>query len=307
MTLVITTCTNRKRKPVLDSLHVSSLPKSAPSDLAIAWCARLSDGAPRFAAEDVYGGRGFQEAVTASELLDARLLIASAGVGLVDASTKIPPYACTILTEAADSVSGRALGNMTSSDWWSQLVASSPFSKSVKDVAGSSAGLICAALSDAYIEMIAGDLIALPEADQQRLRIFTRAPIERIAQALRAYVMPYDDRLDGPDSPIRGTRSDFSGRALHHFAEHILCKDDERSAAKHAVAVTTAISLWRPSARHQRFRHDDAALKALIVDHWAAAGGRSSRLLRLFRDELNIACEQGRFAGLVRDVRASMS
>lgn len=307
MTVVITTCTNRKRKPVPDGLHVSSLPKAAASDLAIAWCARLADGMPRFAAEDVYGGRGFQEAVTVSELLDARLLIVSAGVGLVDASTKIPPYACTILTDAADSVGDRALGEMPSADWWRRLVANSPFSKSMKSIAASSTGLICAALSNSYIEMIASDLIALPEAEQQRLRIFTRAPIERIAQALREYVMPYDDRLDGPDSPIRGTRSDFSGRALHHFAEHILGKDDERSAAKHAVAVTTAISSWRPSTRHDRVRHDDAALKAMIVEHWAAAGGSSSRLLRLFRDELNIACEQGRFASLVRDVRASMS
>ena len=307
MTLVITTCTNRKRKPVSDSLRMSSLPTGELADVATAWCARIEAATSRYAAEDVYGGRGFQEALAASELLDARLLIVSAGVGLIDASTKIPPYACTIVADNGDSVGSRVAGGATAADWWRALAERSPFSLSLAGVAAASTGLICAALSDAYIALLSDDLIALPPGDLQRLRLFTRTPVARVPEALQPFIMPYDNRLEGPDSPIKGTRSDFSGRALHHFAKYIHETGDTRSAEHDADAVSAAQDGWRPAAHFERIRHDDDALKALIAEHWVAANGSGSRLLRIFRDELNIACEQGRFAGLVRDIKASMS
>jgi hypothetical protein len=305
VTLVITTCTNRKRKPVSDRLHMSSLPTGELADVATAWCTRIDGATSRYAAEDVYGGRGFQEAVTASELLDARLLIVSAGVGLVDASTKIPPYACTIVAGGGDSVGSRIAGGAAPADWWCALADRSPFSLSIAGVAADSTGLICAALSDTYIALLSGDLIALPPAELQRLRLFTRAPLARVPDPLQPFVMPYDNRLEGPDSPIKGTRSDFSGRALHHFAKFVHERGDARSAEEHADAVSAAQAGWRPAPHFERIRHDDDALKALIAKHWGEANGSSSRLLRVFRDELNIACEQGRFAALVRDVRGS--
>jgi hypothetical protein len=69
--------------------------------------------------------------------------------------------------------------------------------------------------------------------------------------------------------------------------------------------VTAAQAGWRVAARFERARHDDEVLKVLIAQHWMAANGSGSRLLRIFRDDLNIACEQGRFAALVREVRAT--
>lgn len=307
VTLVITTCTNRKRKPVSDSLHVWSLPMGEIADVATAWCARIGSATSRYVAEDVYGGRGFQEAVTASALLDARLLVVSAGVGLIDASTKIPPYACTILADSRDSIGSRVSGGATPAEWWRALADRSPISLSIAGVAAGSTGLICAALSDTYIALLADDLLALPTRDLRRLRLFTRAPVARVPKALQPFVLPYDNRLDGSDSPIKGTRGDFSGRALHHFAKYVHVTGDTRSVEEHADAVSAAQAGWRAATRFARTRHDDEALKALIAKHWVAANGSGSRLLRIFRDDLNIACEQGRFAALVRDVRASMS
>jgi hypothetical protein len=243
--------------------------------------------------------------VAASKALDGRLLIVSAGMGLIDASTEIPSYACTILTDSPDSISNRVDGGVAPADWWRELTAASLFAMTVASTVASSIGLICAALSEAYIALIADDLIALPLAHLQRLRLFTRAPAARVPEPLQPLVMPYDDRLDGADSPITGTRSDFAGRALRHFAEHIHEPDDARSAAEHADAVTAAQVGWRAAARFERARHDDEVLKALIAQHWIPANGSGSRLLRIFRDDLNIACEQGRFAALVREVRAT--
>ena len=119
--------------------------------------------------------------------------------------------------------------------------------------------------------------------------------------------MPYDDRLDGADSPIRGTRGDFAARALRHFATYIVEGGDDRAVDVHARAVSAAINEWQLVGRFDRVRHDDDALRQFIAVHWHAANGSSSKVLRIFRDDLGIACEQGRFAGLVRQVRGVMS
>ncbi len=303
MTLVITTCTSRKRKPVSDALHMAALPQADLDDLARHWAQRLAAEPTRFRGEEIYGGRGFREAMAAAELLDAKLLVVSAGLGLIEVSAAVPPYACTVLVDAPDSVRSRVTGSFSVSRWWEALCKVSPFAIPLHDAVEHAQGPICAALSDAYIEMIGADLLALPTSMLARLRLFTRAPLDRVPAGLRRYVMPYDDRLDGPDSANRGTRSDFAGRALRHFAELTRRKPQGRSAAEHAAAVSSALNGWRMPAKVERVRHDDAALLDLIRAHWDAERGSSSRLLRRFRNDLGIACEQSRFADLARVVR----
>lgn len=304
MTLVITTCTNRKRKPIPDHLHASALLQGEMTDVAEEWARRLASASDLYPASDLYGGRGFQEAILAADILDGDLLIASAGLGLVEAQAKIPAYACTILTDAADSIVPRMSGPFAAAEWWGVLASVSPHHKGLARLTRRSTGLICAALSDSYLDMLSADLVALPRQVLGRLRIFTRASVDKIAPGLRPFVMPYDDRLDGPDSSVRGTRGDFAGRALRHFAEHIATKSDYRSAAEHAGAVLTALQGWELPPRFDRHRLDDAAILDVIRSRWEAERGSSTRLLRHLRDDCGVACEQGRFAALARQVRA---
>src|SRR5436190_1107405 len=301
--LVITTCTNRKRQPIAAKLHVASLPYADRDKLVAEWTRRLACEKALRPVTDLYAGRGFQEAVLAARRLGAELFVASAGLGLVRESATVPSYACTILANAHDSIADRVGEGFSAAAWWRQINQASPFAVSLAASVASSRGLVCAALSESYIGMIEADLVGLDDQARGRLRLFTGAPLERIAPQLRACVMPYDDRLEGADSPIRGTRSDFASRALHHFAQAIAVPDDRRSEAEHADAVRRATQGWQAPARVARARHDDESLRALLHQHWEAAGGSSSRLLRLFRDQLHIACEQGRFATLAREVR----
>lgn len=282
---------------------MAALPQADLDALARQWSRRLAAEPTRFPGEDIYGGRGFREAAAAAKLLNAKHLVVSAGLGLIEVSTAVPPYACTVLIDAPDSVRTRVIGVFSVERWWKAVCKVSPFAIALHDAVKDAHGPICAALSDAYIEMIAGDLLALPAAVLSRLRLFTRAPRDRVPVALRPFVMPYDDRLDGPDSPNRGTRSDFAGRALRHFAELTQSDPPRRSAGEHAAAVSAALHGWRMPAKVERVRHDDAALLDLIRAHWDAEGGSSSRLLRRFRDDLGVACEQSRFADLARMVR----
>ena len=301
MTVVITTCTNRKRQPIPDELRISAHGPTNMADLAAQWTARLDATTARHRAVDLYGGRGFKEARSAAERLNARLLIASGGLGLIEGSASIPPYACTIIPGTPDSVGSRIEGTFSVSGWWSALAMQSGWRVALDDVVRGETGLILAALSDGYIEMIAGDLLALSVSVRSRLRLFTRAPIERVPVHLAPFVMPYDVRLDGPDSPIRGTISDFAGRALHHFAERILVREERCSAAAHQAQVAEALSDWRVPEKINRARLDDAGILALLRTHQGDPAGMS--LARL-RGEFKIACEQRRYSKVTHTVRS---
>jgi hypothetical protein len=304
VTVIMTTCTNRKRKAVSDELRISALKPGGLAEVAGQWARRLAASSLHHLPSAIYGGRGFQEARSVASALDARLLVVSAGLGLIDADIEVPPYACTIVTGVSDSVASRVEGTFSSARWWSALNELSPFGLAMHAALSDSEGLILASLSDAYIEMIAADLLTLPDDVLGRLRLFTRAPINRIKADLRSYVMPYDQRLDGPDSPIPGTISDFSGRALRHFADTILLSDDHRTASEHTQTVRSVVENWRTPERRVRLRLDDSAILTIIRNHWADPKGMS---LPRLRGEFNVACEQGRYAGLAAIIRSEQA
>ena len=300
MTVVITTCTNRKRKAIADDLRICAVGPAGLVDVAGHWAGRLASANEHYPPEAIYGGRGFQEARSVASTLNARLLIVSAGLGLIDATSKVPPYACTIVAGSTDSVASRVEGAFSPSRWWSALNRVSPFGLSLSDALQDAGGLVLAALSGAYLDMIADDLLALPNAVRDRLRLFTRAPLGRVNPGLRSFVMPYDERLDGPDSPIPGTISDFSSRAVRHFAEKIVMPEDPRSPAEHVRAVRSAFGAWRTPERPVRLRLEDQAILKIMRAHWDDTEGLS---LPRLRGEFNVACEQSRYAGLARIIR----
>jgi hypothetical protein len=301
VSLVITTCTNRKRKAVPHHLQMRALSSSPMACVAADWCGRLREAIVLYPAAEIYGGRGFREAVAAASLLDAQLMVVSAGLGLIDASRPVPPYASTILHDAPDGVPARVTDGFSASGWWAAISKGSPFAVSLRQATDNHVGMILAALSDAYIEMVSAELMSLPKATLSRLRLFTRASMERVPHGLRPFVMPYDDRLDGPDSEIQGTLGDFASRALHHFAMNIALAEDSRTASEHSAAVAASLEGQRAPQRIERVRYDDAAILDLIRSRWDDPGGRS---LRRFRDEFNVACEQSRFRALSGVVRA---
>lgn len=304
LTIVITTCTNRKRKPVSNGLHASSLATGDLLHLAEEWGRRLEMATELFPVVEVYGGRSFQEAKCVAQQVGADLFVVSAGLGLVSASNLIPSYGCTVLDGAADSIEPKVQGCFSIVEWWAHLKRVSPFAVDLSDAVRSAGdGLILAALSESYIQMLSQDLVALSDESLARLRIFTRAPLVRLPEKLHLCVMPYDDRLDGQESPVRGTRSDFAGRALRHFSNYILPGLEGGSLDRHSGAVLRAIESWSFPSTIERQRLTDGEILELLRQHWGAARGSTSVLLRVFRDQLNVACEQGRFAGLARQVR----
>ena len=118
--------------------------------------------------------------------------------------------------------------------------------------------------------------------------------------------MPIDERLDGPDSGLRGTKGDFAQRAARFFVEEVLEQNPAGTAQEHADALLEIIKNWQPPTKHARRRMSDDEIKDEIRAGWAAVEGKSSAMLRYFRDTRGLACEQTRFKNLFHEVAQDM-
>jgi hypothetical protein len=285
-------------------LRAADLCKGSARAVAEEWSDRLREAPERVTASELYAGRSFREATAAAKIVGAELLIVSAGLGLIRSDQKVPAYALSAVPGSTDSVLSCLPSVLKGADWWSAISKASPFANDLKQIARRRTGVVLLSLSQPYLALLLEDLRSFDEDQLKRLRVITRAPLDSIDPFLRPQFMPYDDRLDGADSPIRGTRGDFASRATHHFAREILSKNPTGSAGDHGAQVRRLIADWRFPTQIERVRHDDETLLTIIRDHWDRGQGHSSKLLRILRDDLNIACEQGRFALLMNQLRA---
>ena len=288
---VITNCTNRKLFPVTPLLRAVELGSGEARTVCQEWFERVAKAPFVASAKGLYAGRTFREAELASNLLDARLMVVSAGLGLVDGCTQVPSYSLTLMGPAEDAVLPKMGGR--SAEWWSALSALSPFNSSVND-----GGLILAALSGPYLEMVAANWSEWPTTQLSRLRLFTKEAPANLANRLRSQCMPYDDRLDQIPGGYAGTQSDFAQRALRHFAERFVQLPGD--ATTHAKHVADLMSSYTPTMRPDRPKKLDAEIVELILRDWDLVDGRSGEMLKHLRRHVGVACEQGRFKTLFK-------
>lgn len=302
--VVVTACTQRKSRPTREGLLARNLPRGPLTEVVDEWLTRAKGVGDHGPAGDLYAGRGVSEARGAARAVGGPLLIVSAGLGLLASDAMVPAYSLTVVPDSPDYVFSRIDGSVCTANWWRELQDRSPFADSFVTSAKRHPDVpILIALSSAYLGMVQKDFLALDEDTRGRLRFFGRGLERRLDPELRLLVMPYDGRLDGSMSPIRGTQSDFSMRAMRHFAEAILPGLPWASKEVHRRAVETTLSSWTPSVVPRRPRLGDDEIRALIRQHWHGASGQSARMLRVLRDELSVACEQGRFRELFHEIK----
>jgi hypothetical protein len=298
MGLLISHCTNKKWFD--PAVEADALTRGPVAKVGRHWVEGLRNAPTAAVAGGLYKGRSHLESRRAALLTTYPHLIVSAGLGLIPAERTVPSYGATLL-KGQDDVLARLDDGTNPRGWWTWLQANSPFAVSLAEAIASSQGPVLLALTKPYLDMIAGELSGLADADRTRLRIFCGVAIGDAALAEQQ--MPYDSRLNGPDSDIAGTRSNFAARALHHFCRTVLPAREEESAAVHAQAVRDVLATWQPAKTRRGLSKSDAELRAVLAEHWDAHEGRATRLLRLLRDDLGIACEQARFAQLARSMR----
>lgn len=301
MTVILTACTMRKRFSPDPSLVATRLSSGSLRSVGDEWRRRVA-GTPGVAeASNVYAGRGMLEAKNAASKANAGLFIASAGLGLVEASDVIPAYDLTVVKGLPSSILSKLPVGTTEAEWWDEISTQDKIARFEARLKADHA-LLLVALPANYLKMLSRFLKTLSAFAGRRIRIFTGSEQFEIDADLKPYLMPYDRRLEGGPAP--GTLGDFAQRALRHFVTEILSASPGGDASDHAARVLSAQNQWdRPVAKAGVRLNDEDLLKTIRAE-WDSVQGRSTRLLRRLRDDLGIACEQRRFAKLAATVRA---
>lgn len=302
--LLITNCSATKTAPARRLLRARSLTKGTVTQLAEQWRGRLTQSPPGVIARELYSGRAFSLAAGAAERHRSPLFIASAGMGLVGAETRLAPYSLSVSPGGRDCVLDRASPDraFSSTDWWSALQALYVGSSTLHRVLRQHPSALCViAVTRPYLKMLEEDLSAVPERDIERLRLVGVGAGFNLPGCIRDCVMPYDARLNDQRCGSSGTQFDFAARALIHFVD--LVRADRRllSPAAHATRVRRSLSRYRAPVRPKRQRVNDALLLRRVLQLKRMQMSRTSALAYL-RNDLALACEVHRFSAIWRVV-----
>jgi len=303
--MIIIPCTERKRQvPGPKFLARNLLPGSIVS-VAEQWTKVVNSSEHNFTADQIYCGRAFQDAYKAANACEADLIVVSAGLGIVDMCLKIPAYGLTVAQGHPDSISSRVTPiSWTPAMWWASLKKTNSgafdFSRYFKE---NDPSLILVHLTKQYARMIYEELACLSSDKVSKIRLFGLGLEKFVPENLRECIMPYDHRMNGPDSSIGGTITDFGARSIRHFVGLVTDKDLEiGSLFYHKELVEGALANWKQPIRPNRQKLTDEQVIHFISKHWDAVSGGSSKMLLLLRGSGN-ACEQGRFKGLFRKAK----
>jgi hypothetical protein len=297
--VLITSCSGRKSVPQCDRVSTELLSQGSLKQISGEWRSLLKSHKYKLEAGKYYVGRGIVEAKKAANIHKSKHWIISAGLGLISINQQVPAYDLTIRGKVNSNVCQNIKGERFNlQKWWTEINkhhnSKFPLADLIKTHPKS---IYIIAIPSTYFDMISQDLGTLNSKQLSRIRIMGPA-VTNINNKFHPFYLPYDYRLDGPDSPIRGTRSDYPQRAAHHFLKYIYPKSKLANASKHAKLVTSQMNKMKYLSIPDRVKKSDIEIINLILEHWEENNGSSARLLRTFRDTLLVACEQGRFRNL---------
>jgi len=297
--IAIVNCTATKTTAPPNNLRAAALARMSLPLLAREWRKRVQNAGELIQVANLYCGRGFNMAVNAASLYGADIHVLSAGLGMLDLHNSVPSYSLTLNSDSQDYILARTTdcGPVTAHDWWSALTGCDGVAAVTDLVGKNKSAVILLGLSSIYLSMISEELLSLPEHHLRRIRIVGPKRSDRLPLILQSLVMPYDDRLNGPDSGIRGTEFDFPQRALTSFIRLVHHDRYIDSETNHAKRVRLSLGQMRSPKRERRTRVTDASL----LSHIRSIKKRVSSItagLRTLRKERKVACEQRRFSRL---------
>jgi hypothetical protein len=296
---VATNCTNRKRFKPIQALQAQHVPRNIATEVADEWVRRVQDAAPVSTAIELYQGRAFAEAKKAANELEADLYVVSAGLGLIHSKRKVPSYTLTVTKPSSDNILRRCTDVTSPELWWKAVNASFHARSFSSRIARSAYDRWLIAVPTTYYRMLRDDLARLGDDDLKRVRLFGPRAETASDVVLEKTLIAMDDRLDGPDSDVRGTRSDFAQRAMAFFVQNVLAGTPNGDVASHRKATAQLLSkmAW-PKVVPRGASATDVQVCKKLDQFWRRANGQSAKLLRILRDDLAIACEEKRFRRL---------
>ena len=292
----------------MPELRARTLPKGNLLVTGEEWVSRLEGAKYQFVASHLYCGRAVTETLEAGKAVGGEIGFLSAGLGIVLQFQQVPAYSLTASPGYPDSVSARITGPYDPAAWWCALAKAQRVSRPLAGfIERRRSKLTLVAVPTGYLDMVAEDLADMPTKSLQTLRIIGPRRREEVREKLQAYWLPYDGRLDSPESGLNGTASDFPHRALRHFVSCVLPQDRRGSCHSHVDGVENALSRFKKYVRPRGISASDDIVRSAIARVWKKHSGRRGCILRELRSELNIACEQSRFRKLADQVEAKLN
>lgn len=232
-------------------------------------------------------------------MLQAKVAFLSAGLGVVRQTELVPAYDLTAASGVANSIANRLTELYEPARWWGALMAAHKGKRSIARLLDArKPALILCALPTSYLQLVGVELESLPASVRQQLRIIGPRRLTEVPMSLRSQWLPYDDRLDSPESGLNGTTADFPHRALRHFVCHARADLLWGPIAEHRKLVENALHRLKPYVRTRGVTVPDRKVLEVIGSLWAKCGGHRTRILREIRARSGIACEQRRFKRL---------
>ncbi len=285
---LVVTCTDRKAVAPEASLHARSLPVGTVEERSTIWKGRVADASATQPLDRLYCGDHWTQsrrlvATAAKAGFDARLWVASAGLGLRPASESAPAYAATFSTRHADSVATSADG---SARWWRHLQEEQGRT-TLQELEKN--GPILMVLSEVYAKAMEAELRALGAVASEALLV---GGIEGIPGIRRV----------ASDAGLRpalgGTLTSLNVRMAASWLQH--CEDSRLTSETTSSAwYEWASAVPKPEQLNRQPMTDVQVIAFIRHEMGTQPGVSRTRLLRILRDS-GRACEQSRFASLFK-------
>jgi hypothetical protein len=295
---VVVSCTERKSLPPLPSLRASQLTRDSFRHRLESWVTNLASAASALRVAELYQGEHWSVAREIVAEPHAKVLVASAGYGLLDVESFIAPYAATFVSGQPDSITlATSSAEMDAQRrlWWCELRERAPQQERRSLAALAADGPLLVAASRPYLAAMAEELIEADNASPGHVVLTTTGDVPAGLRHLRTAATGALRTLLG------GSMQAVSVR----LAAHIVRKVPEGKLT-HASANALTERLMAdasPLERHSRSPLTDDDVLAYIVSAMSDATPPScSALLRTMRDE-GLACEQKRFRRLYDETR----
>lgn len=290
---VLAACTQAKRGKPHEALQLRSHPGADASAVFHSWHEAVAAASSRGRAVDVYKGAYWRAVQVLSEQIEASVLVASAGMGLISQVEIIPVYSATFVAGDHDSIpeAGTMEGRRA---WWEMLGGASALEALELDEP------LVVVLPATYLRLVEPELTTLAERfGEDRVVVFGPA--------------------SGARGPLAGSWVSLDARMAWNLGTNVSalapsvarhCLEATAGVLDHAAVRDAASSLVTdrkdpvyPKRARQTVDQVRAWLEAVLREQDAPTS--ASAALRRFRDS-GRAFEQRAFHGVYHEVSASL-
>lgn len=283
---VVVTCTERKSRPPEPGLRARDLPSTADVSIrACEWRRRLAAASNTTTLDRLYQGETWAQVTALTETARRKgfepvVLVASAGLGLRDVTSRAASYAATFSRRHEDTVTPDRDEDRA---WWQELQAA----VDTVDLVTVAASQVLLVLSAPYASAMHADLGRLADASKDVLLVGGAVDLPGVPR------LPADKTLR---TALGGTATSLNLRTANAWLGRL------RGDGLHSPEGRKS---WENWVREVRIRESfdrrsltDAAIAQFIVRLRQEAPAISCTVaLRSLRDS-GYACEQGRFGRL---------